>query len=649
MSQPLPTIFKSLFFSFLIFLGIGAQAQLTERYSKINFLSKSSLVLAIDSLSHPDTIPDRFQQYHPLYRNEIAFIDQGNIVSAYKPLLFDAERKSGLDMGIQQAFGQYLFTPDKMKLYKVRRAYTDLFYAQGGEEFLTLKALHTQNIKPNWNIGLDYRRIKSDGFQLRQLTGVYNTRLFSWYHSPDEKYHLVVSATWNRIRNEENGGIASDSAFEANSGISQVDVRLGDDADKVRNYVKTNDYRITNMWRLGKKRQLKYFLPEAGTWALDSAETLIPNYVVTHEFAYTGSRYLFTDLSYDTTDAFYPSTLFNDEQTFDSIQHNVLSNSITIATAPFMSYLRDSLPVKKALLISATAGLDYHTISWQAQTRAEYNNSYVGGSIRTNPYLQFPITFKAEGRFWLTGYNQADYKIKGQLSINIGNIAIDGGALFQAYEPQMTQSFFLGNHNFWDYSFDKTFVNTISAGIRTKRLKNNYYLTVKQQLVNNYIYFDSSLIARQEARAISITSLNFRKRFNVGKFYLDNDITAQVTNNANVLRIPRLTTRNSLYFQSYLFKKAMYAQIGIGFFYYSEISADTYDPETRQFYLQNRVNIGNYPLFNAFINGHIRNFSIFLKMEHVSEGFFGNRYYASPHNPLDGRVFRLGISWKFFD
>ena len=648
MPQRQTSIFRFLLFIFLFSWGNYANAQLAEQYSKINYLPKSNLLFAIDSLSNPDTVPQRFQVYHPLYRNEIAFLDQGNIVSAYQPLLFNAERESGLDLGIQQSFQHYLYTPEKMRMYKVQRAYTDLFYAQGGEEFIALKALHTQNIKPNWNIGIDYNRFKSNGFQLRQLTGVYNTRLFSWYHSPDESHHLIVSATWNRIRNEENGGISSDSAFEANSGISQVDVRLGDDEDKVRNYIKTNDYRITNMWRLGKKRQLKYYLPEAGTWELDTNKTLIPNYVITHEFAYTGNRYLFTDLSYD-TGGYYPSTLFNDEQTFDSIQHNTISNVVTISTAPFMGYLSDSLPVKKALMISATAGIDYHTISWQGQTNAEYNNSYVGGSIRTNPYLQFPITFNAEGKFWLTGYNQADYKVKGQLSLDIQNIALDAGALFQAYEPQITQSFFLGNHNFWDYSFNKTFVNTLSAGIRTRRLKNNYYLTVKQQLVNNFIYFDSTFTAQQEAKAISITTINFKKKFTFWKLHLDNNITAQFTNNSEALRIPQLVSNNSLYFQGFMFKKAMYAQIGVGFFYYSDIKANTYDPETKQWYIQNNVSIGNYPLFNAFINGHVRQFSFTLKMEHVSEGFFGNRYYASPHNPLDGRVFRLGIAWKFFN
>lgn len=644
-------LFKYLLLFAVMLLGWGAKAQLTEKYSTINWLQKSSLFSAIDSLSNPDTVPDRFQIYNPLYRNQVAFLDQGVIGSASQGLIFSGERESGLDVGVNQAFAPYMFLPQNMRMYKVRRAYTDLFYSQGAPEFINLKALHTQNIKPNWNIGIDYNRTKNDGVQLRQATSVYNTRLFSWYHSPDERYHLIVSATWNRIRNEENGGLVSDSVFEANTGISQGDVRLGDNTDAARNYIKTNDYRITNMWRLGAKRQLKYYLPEAGIWELDTNQTLVPNFVISHEFAYNSSRYLYRDESVDTSaGAFYPYTLFDDEKTFDSIQHNIVSNAITISTAPFMHYLRDSIPVKRLFMFSATAGYEFHTLAWQTQTNAQYNNTYVGGSVSTNPYLQYPIAFSAEGKFWLTGYNQADYKVKGKLEIGMGNIAVEGGALFQAYEPQITQFFFLGNHNFWENSFDKTFVNSISVGLKTKRLKHNYKLTLNQQLINNYIYFDSSLVARQEAKAISITSLTFKKRFNIGKFYFDNNITAQISSNTDIIRIPKLTTWNSLYFQSYLSKnKALYAQIGIDFFYYSEITANTYDPETRQFYLQNRVNIGNYPLFDAFINGHVRQFSFYLKMEHVSEGFFGRRYYTSPHNPMNGRVFRLGIAWKFFD
>jgi hypothetical protein len=305
--------------------------------------------------------------------------------------------------------------------------------------------------------------------------------------------------------------------------------------------------------------------------------------------------------------------------------------------------------VKRLLMASATAGYEYHIISWQSITNGIYNNTYVGGSVFSNPYIKAPLTFNAEGKFWLTGYNQADYKLKGTLGINFGAFVLEGGALFQAYQPQLTQFFFLGNHNHWKNDFDKTFVNTLSAGISTKGLKNNYHLTFKQQLVNNYIYFDSTLTAQQEAKAISITSVNFRKKFVLGKLVFDNNITAQLTNNTAILRMPQVGTWQSLYLQSYVFKKAMYAQIGVDFFYYSQLTANTYDPETRQFYIQNNVKTGNYPWFDVFFNGHVRNFSFFLKMEHVTAGLFGRRYYAMPHNPMPGRVFRLGISWKFFD
>ena len=81
-------LFKYLLLFAVMLLGWGAKAQLTEKYSTINWLQKSSLFSAIDSLSNPDTVPDRFQIYNPLYRNQVAFLDQGVIGSASQGSLF---------------------------------------------------------------------------------------------------------------------------------------------------------------------------------------------------------------------------------------------------------------------------------------------------------------------------------------------------------------------------------------------------------------------------------------------------------------------------------------------------------------------------------------------------------------------------------
>lgn len=652
MRQSPGRLFTSAVFLFILLLtGTGLRAQLAERYSTINYLNKKALFYAVDTMSHPDTLPPLFQIYHPLYRNETAFLDQGNIVSAYRPLIFRAERQDGLNMGMQNPYNYYLYTPDNIPLFKVRRAYTDLSYFQGAGELIGIKALHSQNIRPNWNIGIDYRRIKSDGFQENQKTSVYNTRLFNWYHTPDERYHLIVTATFNRLRNEENGGLTNDTVFEDTDGLTQYPVRssVEDRADRISTAIKTNDYRITNMFRLGPAEKLKYFVPEDSTYVVDTNAVRIPSWVVAHEFAYTGTRYLYQDPTYDTGEYLYPYTLFNDVSTFDSIQHSVISNSLSISNGPFMGYLRDTMPVKRWLMLSANAGYDYHFIVWQTLTNVRYYNTYVGGSISSNPYAKSRLKFNAEGRFWLTGYNQADYKVKGRLGFDFGPFVLEGRALFQAYEPQVIEYFFLGNHNFYKNDFDKTFANSISGGLHTTRFRHNYHLSVTQQLINNYIYFDSTLTARQEAKAISVTQVNFRKRFQLGKFNLDNNITTQVTNNNNLLRIPALATRNSLFFESFMFKRALFAQIGVDFFYYSEVTAHRFDPETRQYYLQNQAKTGNYPWFDVYVNGHVKTVNFFLKMEHVTQGLFGKRYYASPHYPNPGRVFRLGISWKFFD
>src|SRR5215212_5444546 len=102
----------------IVLSGTGLRAQLAERYTAINYLNKQNLFYAVDTMSHPDTVPPLFQMYHPLFRNEIAFLDQGNIVSAYRPLIFRAERQGGLDIGMQNPYAYYLYNPENILLYK---------------------------------------------------------------------------------------------------------------------------------------------------------------------------------------------------------------------------------------------------------------------------------------------------------------------------------------------------------------------------------------------------------------------------------------------------------------------------------------------------------------------------------------------------
>ncbi len=74
-----------------------------------------------------------------------------------------------------------------------------------------IKVLHTQNIKPNWNFGFDYRLTSAPGFFKTQNTNHNNYRLFSNYQGPKKRYAAYFDLVGNKLTASENGGIQSDT------------------------------------------------------------------------------------------------------------------------------------------------------------------------------------------------------------------------------------------------------------------------------------------------------------------------------------------------------------------------------------------------------------------------------------------------------
>ena len=64
---------------------------------------------------------------------------------------------------------------------------------------------------------------------------------------------------------------------------------------------------------------------------------------------------------------------------------------------------------------------------------------------------------------------------------------------------------------------------------------------------------------------------------------------------ADIYNVPEFTTRNSLYYENMVFKKAMFLQAGFTFKYFSSYSADGYDPLLADYYVQNEQEIGDFP------------------------------------------------------
>ena len=160
----------------------------------------------------------------------------------------------------------------------------------------------------------------------------------------------------------------------------------------------------------------------------------------------------------------------------------------------------------------------------------------------------------------------------------------------------------------------------------------------------------------QYSSNIQYLQLKVQKEFRFGKWGLDNTMLyQQVVQDSNILNVPTFVTRNSFYFASHLFNKAMYLQTGIGFNYFTKYYSNQYNPLLGEFAVQTAEKTGNFPMFDFFLNAKVRTMRIFFSLEQwqvpVSNWLkIGNpyNYYSAPRQPYRDFIIRLGIKWDIF-
>ena len=177
------------------------------------------------------------------------------------------------------------------------------------------------------------------------------------------------------------------------------------------------------------------------------------------------------------------------------------------------------------------------------------------------------------------------------------------------------------------------------------------------KVLNDHLYFfnttndiENLLVApAQYSNTINYFSVKANKEIKLWKFALDNTILYQnVEQSDNILNVPQIVTRNTLYFSDHVFKKAMFLQTGVIFNYFTEYYANDYNPLLGEFYVQNQTKIGGFPMFDFFVNAKVRQARIFLKAEHFNSAWTGYNFYSAPNYPYRDFIVRFGLVWNFF-
>ncbi|WP_430424123.1 putative porin [Maribacter litoralis] len=581
-------------------------------------------------------------KYNYLREDDFELMPFGNIGQAYNELGVDFERVGSFpNLGALAKDRKYL-EREQVKYYNVATPMTELFFKTTLEEGQLLDANLTFNTSRRLNFSIGYIGFRSLGKYNDTQIESGNFTTTTNYISKNGRYTLRAHIAAQNIESEENGGL-SDREEQFESGDEdfinrpRVDVLLDDANNKI----------------LGKRYYLDHQYKLVRT-QLDSTRFEKTALSIGHSFEYETKYYQFLETSND--------TLFGDAILSEIDDKAILKTFYNEANIQFYNKTLGKL----------VGGVNMYNYDYY------FNSVFIeeDGTVIPNRLNGTEIGLVGDYEKRIGGFDfKADlrYNLSGELAGNVFNasasyslnknnkikFSLHTSTRLPNFNYLLYQSEYL-NYN-WDNSevFEKERASSLKGELFSKTWGN---LMVKYSNLDNYTYFapvsdeeiadgmDNAFIKPlQEGNTVSHLKVKYQKEFKVGMFALNNTVMYQnVTQDSQVLNVPQLVTRNTLYFSSDVFKKAMYLQTGVTFKYFTAYNMNGYNPVLGEFYVQNKEELGGYPLLDFFINARIQQTRIYLKAEHFNSSFSGYDYYAAPNYPYRDFVIRFGLVWNFF-
>lgn len=581
-------------------------------------------------------------------------INLGNTGTAARSLLFTPEFRAGFDAGFH-AFDTYRYLPEQMRFFHTTRPYSEIHYQLGSRVEQIIQLLHTQNLKPGWNIAFRYRLINSPGYFKNQKTNHNNYGLSSWYQSVNRRYNNYVMLVGNKMQSAENGGLQDPATGYLKDPVYKdrfnIPTKIGGDDPFSSNFFTTristgNQYSdftflLRQQYDLGRKDSL----------VTDS--TVVPLFYPRLRFEHTlrldKSSYTFLD--YNADSAFYSKNYgIRLRRPLDSLvvkdKWKVLENDFSVYQYPDANNLQQF--IRLGVLLQSITG-EF------SSGRKNFVNT-VGHAEYRNKTRNQRWDIEANGRFYFTGNNQGDYEARISLQRLLGNKI---GSLQLGFEnTSRTPSFvFDSRSSFYFFQPARDFKKENNTHFFASyylpsfrfRLSGHYYLST------NYTYFSSYYKPEQESSLFNIVQVAAEKTFRVGKRWKwHSDLWFQQKVGSAPVNVPLLYLRNRFAYEGNLGFRNLDIAIGLETRYRSPYKASGYSPVLGRFYYQDSITIRNpLPDISAYLHFRIRPFKAFVRAENLNtarnlDGFsFTNNNLLAPGYALPGLQIRLGVYWGF--
>ena len=561
-----------------------------------------------------------------------------NIGQTLNPLTYTRDKRVVPDMGFSGKQFNY-WKPEDIRYFDVKSPLTEFRYIKGMEKGQGVSTLFSYSPAKPFNITFRYYGLRSRGRYNEQLASAQKFLVSANYRSRNGRYSAIAHFNAQGVDNEESGGIANpEEEFESGNtrffNRKNVTLNLTDVSTEMDNR------------RVFFRHQYRLFHHQG-----DSLRSNNGIFSFTHQFLYEEKRYTYSEQN---ANAFYDelSDNFGNDR-FSKTKYDVLSNEFWVNGRFLKGKGRLAVGIAFSELYY---GYDTIINTMDVQALDKIEDDVTTLKINSSADINQAITLSGKSEYVVSGEEFKNaYKTKMQVNFKPSkSLGIEAGFEKSSTYPTL---------NYWLY---QSFYKLFTLNTEPKRMnENGFWGTISHKqygsiradwsTISNLAYINENYKSVQSESDIDIFKLTMRNDWllwtrdigeNSWELKLENAFIYQnIKDKENVIPLPNLITRNTLYTQGRMFKRNLHVQTGFTFHYFSRFLSRDFFPVLNEFRTQTDIKIGAFPRFDYFIHGKVDRFRFMLKVEHLNSNFTGFNYYSAPNYPYTDWIIRVGIIW----
>lgn len=579
-----------------------------------------------------DTLHLNFQNDNHIDNYSISNAFRGNQGSPLQPKIY-FDRPEQDEFIFADAYYPYIRRIESATFYNTTTPFSSLYYLTGGTNYYEdeqIRFLFSANANKKLNIGTTLDYIYARGEYANLAAKRFSGSLFGTYDG--KKYKATAFFSTNNHSHYENGGIQDTSYI--NGSIQYPSYNIPVNINGYANF-KHNQAFYNHQYNIGIERPIRI-----------NPDSVSMEYVPVTIFAHTvrlddmRKRYYEQSVEKD----FYANTYLPHTETNDTASLLKLSNRVSVSMAEEFN---------KWLKFGLTAYLEndylrYGYLIDSVLTHRNHSNTRVGGVLSKNrgDLLRYNIS----GELTFLGPKAGDMMLDGNLSSYFNlfkqKINLIAHGYVKRQNPSEFLNFYHSNHFRWQRNFAAMYKTRLGGTFAIPTLGFDFNLSVDN--LTDMVYFDKEALPQQHNGNIQVVAANLKQDFRVGSFTLENNVVYQLSSNQSVLPLPEIALYHNLYYHGLWFK-VLSMQIGADVRYHTAYYAPSYMPATGQFFVQDKMKVGNYPVMNVYINAHLKRTRFFVQYYHLNQLFMKGDYYSMPYYPINPATLKMGLTWNFYD